>query len=239
VAKRPPGSVNTVLFDLDDTLLNSYDARIQALQDVFTRAEIPGLNAVKFLSDLQGSPFQDALAGLAGERNITDNLFNLYRRIYWFEKTGHLRLYPGVKVMLNKLKSRGFKLGIVTSKLRDSEFEGRRIGCMHELKELGISEMFSVIIGFEDVSKYKPFPEGINLALERINSLSEATLFVGDSAADIEAALNAGCWSCHATWGITDDNSLPQNIKPHYTAKAPGALLSLDCIYHARFLFNA
>jgi pyrophosphatase PpaX len=230
VAKRPPGSVNTVLFDLDDTLLNSYDARIQALQDVFTRAKISGLDAGKFLSDLQGAPFQDALGSLAAERNITDNLFNLYRRIYWFEKKGRLSLYPGVKPMLVKLKSRGYKLGIVTSKLRDSEFEGRRIGCMHELKESGISEMFSVIIGFEDVSKYKPYPEGINLALERINSLPGATLFVGDSAADIEAALNAGCWSCHATWGITDDNILPQSIKPQYTVKAPGDLMDLDCL---------
>jgi phosphoglycolate phosphatase-like HAD superfamily hydrolase len=230
VANLRPCGVNTVLFDLDDTLLNSYDARIKALQDVFTRAEIPGLDAVKLLSDLQGAPFQDALVSLAMERNITGNLFNLYRRIYWLEKTGHLRLYPGVKMMLGKLKSRGCKLGIVTSKLRDSEFEGRRIGCVHELKELGVSALFSVIIGFEDVSKYKPHPEGIILALERINSLPGSTLFVGDSAADIQAALSAGCLSCHATWGITDDNNLPQNLKPHYTVKAPGALLSLDCI---------
>ncbi len=230
MAKRQANRVNTVLFDLDDTLLDSYLARIQALQHVFTRAKITGLNAHKFLASLRGAPFQDALARLAVEHNITDNLFVTYRRIYWLEQLDNIRLYPGIKEMLGKLKSRGFKLGVVTSKLRDSIFEGKRIGCIYELKEVDIADMFSAVVGLEDVSKYKPHPEGINLALNRLGSLPGDTLVVGDSAADIEAARNAGCRSCHATWGVIDDASLPQNIRAHFVVKSPRALLSLDCI---------
>ena len=229
MAKRQANRVNTVLFDVDDTLLDSYRARIQALQDVFTRAKITGLNAHKFLASLQGAPFQDALALLAVQHNITDNLFATYRRIYWIEQLDNIRLYPGIKVMLGKLKSRGFKLGVVTSKLRDSIFEGKRIGCIYELNEVGIIDMFSVIVGLEDVNKHKPHPDGINLALNKLGSQPQDTLFVGDSAADIEAAHHAGCRSCLATWGITDDAGLPQNIRADFVAETPRALLSLDC----------
>jgi len=230
VANHQAKRVNTVLFDVDDTLLDSYRARIQALQDVFKRTKITGLNAKKFLASLQGAPFQDALARLAVQHNITDNLFATYRRIYWIEQLDNIRLYPGIKVMLGKLKSRGFKLGVVTSKLRDSIFEGKRIGCIYELKEVGIIDMFSVIVGLEDVNKHKPHPDGINLALSKLGSQPQDTLFVGDSAADIEAAHHAGCRSCLATWGITDDAGVPEGLQSHFTVDSPQALLSLNCL---------
>ena len=65
-----------------------------------------------------------------------------------------------------------------------------------------MASRFSVVVGFEDVARHKPYPEGVELALERLGVLPEEALLVGDSAADIEAARAAGCPSCHATWGI-------------------------------------
>jgi pyrophosphatase PpaX len=229
MAKRQVNGICTILFDLDDTLLDSYGARVQALRDVFQQAQIYGVDPDSFLSGLQGATFNKALGKKAEERHVKEDLFILYRRAYWFNK-GRIRLYPGIREMLEALISRNFKLGIVTNKGRNFEFEGRYIGCTGELKEVGIYDYFSVIIGFEDVIEQKPHPEGINLALKRLGSQPQDTLFVGDSAADIQAALNAGCLSCHAIWGITSDNRLPQNLKPHYTVKAPDAILSLDCI---------
>jgi phosphoglycolate phosphatase-like HAD superfamily hydrolase len=219
--------VNTVLFDLDDTLLDSYRARIQALQEVLNRAHITKCTAGKFLGDLQGAPFQDALARLAAEQDIKDDLFTRYRHIYWVEQLGNVRLFPGIELLLDELKSRGYKLGIVTSKFRDSAFEDRRIGCVYELAEVGIAHIFSVVVGLEDVSRHKPHPDGIHLALERLGSRSGETLFVGDSAADIRAAHSAGCRSCLATWGITANNP-PLEVKPHFIIKKPRELLGLD-----------
>ncbi len=230
MASHPASRVDTVLFDVDDTLLDSYRARIQALRDVFTRANVTGLDAEKFLVGLRGAPFQDALEHLTLEHDTGENLFILYRRIYWIERLGNIRLFPGVREMLVELKSRGYKLGIVTSKGRNFEFEGKRVGCTYELKELDILEMFSVIIGFEDVTRYKPHPDGINAALDKLGSKSPATLFVGDSAADIEAAHHAGCRSCLATWGVDNDFSLPENLRAHYMINTPGDLLALDCL---------
>jgi HAD superfamily hydrolase (TIGR01509 family) len=229
MAKLQVNGITTILFDLDDTLLDSYGARVQALRDVFQQAQISGVDPDSFLSGLQGATLNKALGKLAEERHLEDDLFIFYRRAYWFNK-GRIRLYPGIREMLEALKSRKFKLGIVTNKGRNFEFEGRYIGCTGELKEVGIYDYFSVIIGFEDVKEGKPHPEGVKAALGRLDSRPEETLFVGDSPADVQVALNAGCLSCHATWGISDENGLPQKIKPHYTVKAPDAILFLDCI---------
>jgi pyrophosphatase PpaX len=222
--------INAVLFDVDDTLLDSYRARVQALQDVITEAGSQDIKAEKFLSDLQGAPFQDALNQLAVERDNKDDLFINYRHTYWIEQSGNIRLFPGIKIMLASLKSRGYKIGIVTSKLRDSIFEGKHIGCTYELMKAGIADMFSVIIGLEDVSNCKPHPEGINLAISKLGSQPQDTLFVGDSAADIEAALSAGCLSCHARWGVKDTSNLPENLRADYVIKKPQALLKLECL---------
>jgi pyrophosphatase PpaX len=229
MAKRKINCVNTVLFDLDDTLLDSYGARISALNEILARAGIKDITAEQLISKFQGSSFIIGLEKLAQSYHLREDLFIAYRRAYWLNK-GRIRIYPGINEMLDSLKSKGFTLGIVTGKGRNFEFEGRYIGCTGELKEVGIYDYFSVVIGFEDVKEGKPHPEGVKAALGRLDSRPEETLFVGDSAADIQAALNAGCLSCHATWGITDKNGLPEKTRPHYTVKAPRDLFSLDCL---------
>ncbi len=200
--KKLPSPIKAVLFDLDDTLLDSLKARTGALGQVFHEFGITDLPPEKFLFNLNGSPFVNALRELGRARNITDDLFTKYRRAYWFDRREKLELYPGVKDMLVVLKNLGLKLGIVTSKMHKFMFEGRRIGCIGELETLGIYDLFDVIIGLEDVTKPKPHPQCIELALEKIGVKPGHTLVVGDTLADIQAARSAGCISCCAVWGI-------------------------------------
>lgn len=230
MASRRANHVNTVLFDLDDTLLDSYHARIRALDKVLLPLSIPGLTATWFLQELKGGQLKDAFAALAATHNIRADLFTAYRRAYWLKKPDEIQLYPGVLNVLKKLKSAGLKLGIVTQKECIFEIDGQKVGAHFELLELGLSNIFSVAVGFADVTKYKPHPEGVLLALSKLGSNPDETLVVGDSPSDITAAHNAGCWSCYATWGLTNGGILMDNPRPNYTAKSPGALLKLDCL---------
>ena len=83
-----------------------------------------------------------------------------------------------------------------------------------------MASLFSVVVGFEDVARHKPDPEGVELALGRLGVLPKEALLVGDSAADIEAARAAGCPSCYATWGIQGD-TVPLSTSPDYVARSP------------------
>ena len=92
-----------------------------------------------------------------------------FKRIYWTKEPGTLRLHHGVEAVLNRLEQSGVLLALVTQKARSFEVEGVRAGVSVELEELGIDARFPVVIGFEDVSETKPYPEGILKALEQLD----------------------------------------------------------------------
>jgi pyrophosphatase PpaX len=221
-------SITAVLFDLDDTLLDSLKARVLALEQVFLEVGITGLEADKFMTSLNGSPFKEALKKLEQAKNIKDDLFIKYRRAYWFRTQDSLQLFPGVRDMLDELKAVGCKLGIATSKMHDVEFEGCRIGCAGEIEKLGIVDLFATVIGLEDVTHPKPHPQCIYLALEKIGAEPGSTLVVGDSAADIEAALSAGCQSCQAIWGIAaPDSEGTERLPADFVASSPDDVIRI------------
>ena len=223
-----PCGLSTVLFDLDDTLADSFDARVSALGKVFFEEGIGPPTAAEFLVGLHGRQLKEALAQIEADMGMKLDLFERYRQTYWTKEPGQIRLYPDIGTCLKRLRSRGVRLGIVTQKVREFEVDGHRTGAMEELRELGVSDMFSVVVGFEDVTYHKPHPEAVHVALSRLGAAPEETLMVGDSRADIEAARRAGCWSCHAIWGISADQAGLGDEQADLVAKTPDILLGLD-----------
>ena len=216
-----------VIFDFDDTLIDSFDARRHALEKVFRLAGIQSPSAHEFLTGLGGRHLFGALETLAPGLHIGEtSLSEAYRDFYWSKEPGLMSLFPGIRPLLLELHSSGCGLGVFTQKNRAFELDGRRCGASIELDELGVASLFSVVVGFEDVARHKPDPEGVELTLGRLGVLPKEALLVGDSAADIEAARAAGCPSCYATWGIQGDTVLPSTT-PDYVARAPAELRSL------------
>jgi phosphoglycolate phosphatase len=93
-------------------------------------------------------------------------------------------VYDYVPETIEHLRGKGLRLGIVSTKYRYRIVE--------VLGREGLLEPFEVIIGGEDVSEFKPDPESLNLALDKLDIPPEAALYVGDSVVDAEAALRAG-----------------------------------------------
>ena len=225
-----PSRISTVLFDLDDTLVDSYTARVQALEGVFSAGNILSPTAEEFLRNLRGGQFEQALNELEATEDRILDLFGGYRRSYWSKGPGSIRLYPGIRSVIEELQAHGIKLGIVTQKGWAFDLEGRNVGASQELLELGIANLFSTGVGFESVSKHKPHPEGIFLALDRLRAHTRETIVVGDSLADMEAAQAAGCWSCHAVWGVPITERDLGSIEVDMVAEIPNALLKLPLV---------
>jgi phosphoglycolate phosphatase-like HAD superfamily hydrolase len=100
---------------------------------------------------------------------------------------------------------------------------------MKELEELEINDMFSIIVGYEDVPEPKPDPSGMILALNSLGVQPQEALFVGDSLADITASRAAGCWCCHATWRIPENQTQQDIVKADFTAVSPDDIVGLVC----------
>jgi len=219
----PKNEITTVLFDLDDTLLDTFRTRELTIRRIFADRRL-SLPADWDLSQLRGLELRDIFrrSGVRDEDTVMA-LFNAYRRLYWGENPAPPRLYPGVREMLLTLSEHDIKMGVVTTKGRDFIFEGRRAGAATELEKTGVRQLFQTVTGFEDVAQPKPDPAGIRLAMEKLGASARETLYVGDSRNDMLAAHNAGCRSCHAHWDVAP----LENFTTDYTAASPAALVKL------------
>lgn len=88
-----------------------------------------------------------------------------------------------------------------------------------------LSRFFSLIVGSEDVTRLKPHPEGVFLALNITKTAADETLMIGDMNVDYLAAKNAGVKTGLVKWGMGEWEDLT-NLKPDYLFEKPEDLLS-------------
>jgi phosphoglycolate phosphatase len=202
--RRYPEKLSVVVWDFDDTLVDSMDARVHALARVFRDTDIVGVDPLAFLLHLPETNFELSLIGLSEMLEKASDLFDRYKSYYWTKEPGMLKTYPGISDLLKAFVGRDVPLALVTQKARSFQIEGVAAGVSVELEELGLTGLFPAVVGIEDVQETKPHPEGILKALAHFGVQPENALMVGDTVTDIEAARAAGCWSCLATWGVPD-----------------------------------
>jgi phosphoglycolate phosphatase len=118
------------------------------------------------------------LSGAALEQAQRD-MIPIYNR----HLTQLTELLPGALVAIRQLRAAGVKLGIVTNKPQAATRE--------VLLHFGLFEEFGAIIGGDAVSRKKPAPEPLFLALEQLEVEVADAVMVGDSTTDVEAARNA------------------------------------------------
>jgi len=174
--------IRGIIFDLDGTLIESYEAIYLGLKEClqyFGKEIFPFRDLKKYLkADLEATlsqffTLEEVLKGIPIMRKK-------YEEIY-LDKTHFLN---GAQEVLKALHSEGVILGIASNKL------GRfsRGAILH----LGVSDYFKSIIGAGDVSRNKPFPDMIHTALKEMNLSPEETIFVGDTLTDIQTGKQAG-----------------------------------------------
>jgi phosphoglycolate phosphatase len=176
-----------VLFDLDGVLLDSRPNMERAWQDVQSRLNIT-VDFKDYFKNI-GRPFQDILSilGLQGQTNEIEQIYNQSSK----ENIHLASLFPCVVESLQKIESRGVKLGIVTSK---SEERTKIILSQFPVKFLSVQTPNAYFRG-------KPAPDHLLAAIAELNVDPNDSLYVGDAEVDALAAFRAGIDYCHASWG--------------------------------------
>jgi phosphoglycolate phosphatase-like HAD superfamily hydrolase len=226
-ARGIPSGLRAAVFDYDDTLADTTQARVLALRRTFELLGITTVDADAFMIATRGIPFQAAFDAYDGGTWKGLGMMDVYRRTYWAKERGLLSLFDGVSELLYQLRTLDVRMGIVTSKARDIVVAERDGGVLVELDELSLNWLAPFTIGFEDVRQHKPHPEGLQRLLNMLGVSPQETLVVGDSVADIQLALNAGCWSCLAGWGVPEAERQLTVATPDVVAEHPLALLPL------------
>jgi pyrophosphatase PpaX len=218
--------LQAVLFDFDDTILNSFPARVEAARSAARGILAPGLDLDGIMREWAGRPQMEVWREFSGDEEEAQALMDGYWKWYWDDSGVKAPLFPGVRDMLTGLKARGLRLAVVTSKVRLLKDDHRLYGAVVELERVGLSETFDLVVGWEDTAESKPEPGPILFALERLGVTAAEAIMVGDSHVDITAAKRAGVSSVGATWG-TVARDLLLDSKPDHLLDSPRDLLSL------------
>ncbi|WP_404425357.1 HAD family hydrolase [Nibricoccus sp. IMCC34717] len=175
----------TVLFDLDGTLLDHF-AAIHLAHAHTTRAF--GLPEPTFdeVRRAIGGGLEVAIERIFGEANRSrvPEAVKVYRD-FWAKNMLHgVALLPGCRALLEALNARGVTCGVLTNKHGPS---ARTV-----LAHLGVDHLFGGIFGALDTPWLKPEREFAQHALEELHASAQTTCLLGDSPYDIEAGRNAG-----------------------------------------------
>ena len=217
--------LKAVLFDYDDTLVDSFPARVIAARRAVDGILDSSLDIDSIMREWAGMPQIEIWRHLARDEGDAGRLQEAYASAYWDDTTKTVRAFDGVVATMQGLKRQGLTLAIVTSKARLREHRGRPIGALVEMKRVGLDGIFDLIVGHEDVQESKPSPAPILFALERLGLEATDALMVGDSHVDIEAAKAAGVSSVGATWGTVSEELLVKagpDFLAHSPAEIPG-----------------
>lgn len=173
-------NINTLLFDLDGTLLDSFAIHLEVFKTTFAQFGIQ-LTEEEFLKTYSPNWYKTYEAlGLRKEDWKSADTF-------WLQEVEKktARLFPGVKETLLKLSAH-YTLGLVTS--------GSKIRVDRDLKATGINHFFKTIVTGDDIETSKPSPEGLELALRNLSKQPDEAIYIGDSSADYEMAKAAGVY---------------------------------------------
>lgn len=208
--------IQALLFDLDGTLLDAFDQYALSLIAAIKHFYLP-TPARERVRQLMGSSGDHALLSLGVQPGQIQEAQR--RWVEWAQAIAHMaQPFPGVIPLLKRLRSQGYRLGIVTSRPH------RSVEITPAAMEL--VSLVDLLVARDDTVKGKPHPEPVLYALNRLALLPEQAVYVGDTHYDIEAGQRAGCLTILATWdGVyLDPNG---QYQPHFTVASPEELANL------------
>lgn len=207
-----------VLFDFDGTIMNTNDIILKSWQHTFRTVE----GAERPFEDIAptlGEPLKLTMANFFPEEDPED-MIDIYRSYQQSIYQEEVHLFPGIPEIIRSLSERGYLLGLVTSRLRDSTMDG--------LRKFGVAQYFDAVVTASDTKAHKPDPEPCLTCLKLLGIEPEEALYVGDSKFDVMCARNAGVPFVLVGWSICVTEEQKEGIyKPDFHIDDPKELLNL------------
>jgi phosphoglycolate phosphatase len=196
-----------VLFDLDGTLLDTLEDLADSgnavlLAHGFEAHSVGDYRT--FIGDGMGKLVERIFPpGTVEDPSVLGQRLLEYMAAYndrWRNKT---RVYDGITELLVHLAGRGVKTGVLTNKAHPFA-----VKCVDAF--FG-DHPWDVVLGQREGVPRKPAAAGANDALLAMGVHSDEALFVGDSAVDMQTAVNAGIKAVGVSWGFRGREELVAN----------------------------
>ena len=194
--------IKLIIFDFDGTLADTRQLIVEIMQQTIQALGLPPCTDEQCTSMI-GLPLKQAFIELIPMSDeMGDRCIDTYRQIFNENNASYvIPTFPYVIDTLYRLSAEGYILTIASSRSRKSLLDF--VHTMH------LEEIFSYILGADDVVHAKPHPEPVLRTLKAFGCSPEEALVVGDMKYDIEMGRRAGTRTCGVTYG----NGSPQDLK--------------------------
>ncbi|QTH42115.1 pyrophosphatase PpaX [Cohnella sp. LGH] len=215
-ARKPQAKITTVLFDLDGTIIDTNELIIQSFMHALI-GHVPASFGREHIIPSMGEPLSVQMKHFTGREDVA-TLVGAYRDYNLLKHDEMVSLFPGVKETIEQLHRQGIRLGVVTTKMRETT--------LRALKLLEIYSYMDTIVTLDDVDNAKPHPEPVAKAVAALGAEASKTLMVGDSSVDIVSALRAGAVPVGVAWSLKGEELL-RSSGASYIIKEMDELLTL------------
>ena len=169
------------IWDLDGTLLDSYEAILSGIEETFAQFAIP-YDKEKVREFILKYSVQDLLVQVAEERKLDAEVLNQVRAQSLAEKNTQVVLMPGAREVLAWADQVGIRNFVYTHK------GGNAFAI---LRDLGLESYFTEILTSQSGFARKPSPEAAIYLLDKYQLNPEKTYYIGDRTLDVEFAQNS------------------------------------------------
>jgi HAD superfamily hydrolase (TIGR01509 family) len=179
-----------VIFDLDGTLVDSFDlvvlAFAKACRDYLGR----DLSREEVISRFGVTEVQMLRRELP--ESLHEKAIATFRQCYAANHRQMVKVFEGILEMLDALRQQRIPMGVMTAKGRDT--------ADITLRELGWTHFFGTVITGDEATRTKPAPDGPLQVAAELGVSPGDCIFVGDAPADIGAGKAAGMKTVWASW---------------------------------------
>lgn len=209
------------IFDMDGTLLDTLESlyvSVNATMGELGFGEITRAQCRAFVGN--GAKYLMEQSILATENECSEALLeesmNIYKRVFAMNCMYKLEPYEGIQEILDYLKSKECKMGILSNKphIRTVEIAEGFFG----------QGFFDYIQGQCDTVPRKPDPESLRYVMKQLGVEKEACVYIGDGETDLITGTKAEVMTIGVTWGFRDRTHL-EVYNPTILLDTPAQLL--------------
>ena len=204
--------IDTVIFDFDGTVMNTNRVIMASWQHTYRTITGHEGDETYILSTF-GEPLELSLKNAFPHVPVEQSV-EIYRDFHRDNFGPMIKPFPGIYDMLEKVKERGYKTGIATSRVRETLEQG--------LEQYNMRKYFDAIVTVEEVTKHKPDPQMLLKVLKKLNSAPDRAVMLGDTLLDIICAKSAGAGAILVGWS---EALAGKTISDFETKKAPDYII--------------
>jgi pyrophosphatase PpaX len=210
-------AIQTVLFDLDGTLIDSIRLILDSYHHTLAAHGIPPRTDDDWLRGV-GTPLNVQFAEWRDDLGKLEAMVATYREYNLAHHDRMVTVYPGVVAALEAIRAAGCRTGLVTSKNRQ--------GALRGLTLVRLEAMMDVLVCADEVTNPTPHPEPVEKAIALLGADPGTTVYVGDSIHDMVSGRAAGVRTAAALWGPFGREHL-ELASPDYWLETPADLRTL------------